>query len=979
MRYVHIEGVRSQSQNTSPSSKLFDDELVKLQADFRTTTDKITNASPNLILEWKTDSVTTRNQIPTNLRKKGLVISYKDPNIIENGGWITEQYIAADVPTNTLWGYSERWSKWDYQKQINYIKSDLAYDYKVTYNSNFGTMLMAVPKDIRKQFLVVAYTDNNGNLVRIIRKTPFNQTTDGDTGWYASTAWETLVSRGEFSEVQKNVLLMSKTNFVCNILNNSPTGDFNKVTNTLYFSSSTNPTQSKGLNVSFGIGNKDAIDRMNLLYKIGVKPSIQMTIEESNISTLKGMYFYNTKGQSTTAPFQSKNIAGKTVYYADDLDIPDNLWYILFYLYSNVKTTSGEASLRILSADIYYPNEMHNNYFINGDGENLIESHIIFDTDYDTGTNKYCKIIDDRTALITVPKGTNLGARDIVIPLKSFPKPLSFGSIGEKKLIRFKSNGDSSFGDLNFADISAEINAKLIDISKFSNPISFKDSEVLYLSELQNTNNYYGQYAYNKVAIRCGLTPNVVLEEDFICIIQADILDFKQADNLNGELDRIRTDLSDMKKSIGTYSANFHNPYCGIVGKSENVILSDKNTIKIDNGISENGEYVDLLIAASRVRSHNIEEPEYSVQFITNKTTKDSIGITADVLSETNIKIQSATVSYDEIYNGIVTVNFKLLKQTSDIRYIKLRCTFTTSLSEGISLSISDCSVKNLSKSSSIADTIYNLQYGNRPIIIQSQNGKKFRLVISEDGTLSTAPSVPSKMMVMSHSWGLIPYNPSQGWYGNWGMAASEESLDMINQIETQGKSFNPEFSSFYYRFATFATNFKNGASWFKQFDCSNLDFDSIFICCFAAGPIDGDWTGFAEALYDCVTNYVCKGKSNIPVYIGYGGGDRAEIEKAAGLFGTQLIDTSDAYSSDGRGWPWLMPAKPDGSQPIKAMELPEGANAEDYILNGQLTHPGNWGFYSVAKKLSNQIHKDFSIQNDNPIVKDFNTYKKQP
>ena len=96
-------------------------------------------------------------------------------------------------------------------------------------------------------------------------------------------------------------------------------------------------------------------------------------------------------------------------------------------------------------------------------------------------------------------------------------------------------------------------------------------------------------------------------------------------------------------------------------------------------------------------------------------------------------------------------------------------------------------------------------------------------------------------------------------------------------------------------------------------------------------------------------------------------------------MFGTQLIDTSDAYTTNGKGWPWLMPAKPDGTRPIKAMSLPEGANPEDYILGNLLDHPGNWGFYTVAKNLSNQIHTDFSIQNDNPVVMNFNTYKIQP
>lgn len=939
----------------------------------------------NVILEWKTDAITTRNQIPTKKRKKGLVISYRNPNKKINNGWVTEQYIADDVPTNVLWGYSERWFEWNYQEQINSIKSDLTFDYKVTYNSNFGTMLLTVPKDIRKQFLVVAYTDSNDNLVRIIRTAPFNQITDGDGGWYASNAWETLVSRKEFDSLQtKSVIMKPNSNYIFKIENKS-NGTFDNKTNTITWDESTIPERLKGFTLFFGIDQPEVINKVKFLSDKGIKPNLQVVVESENIRINNTIYLFNEKNSIVVnTQLKSRVESGKTVYYFDELDIPEDFKFLSTSIMANIKENSGQSAyIRILSADIYYDNVLANNLFAQGSSNGLIEKPILFDVNADLSFNKYCHIIDEQTALITVPKGTKLNARDIVIPLKSFQQPLEFGGITNTvKLLKVESEGESNFSELNFYEFSVASGASIASFAAFNTFTSDKENETYYTCSLSNLTNYYGQYKYNSISIRCGKSPSSVLEKDFTCKIKISILDFPESDNLNNELIRIKTDLNDVRKSIGLYSSNFVNPFCGIVSKSSNVYLSDKTTYKIDEGVNEQNEYADLLIAVARVRAHGIEDPEFSIQLITDKTSEDKINITADVLSEYGIKIQSATVSYDEIYNGIVTVNFKLLKQTSDIRFVKVRCTFTTSLSEGTSVTVSNCSVTNLKKSSTIADTLYNLQYGNRPIILQSSGGNKFRLVVSDDGTLSTAPSLPSRMMIMSHSWGLIPYNPSSGWYGNWGLCASDESLDMVHQIETEGKKLNPEFTTFFYRFATFAAAFKNGASWYEQFDCSDLDFDSIFICSFAAGPSDGNWTGFGRALYDCVTNYVCKGKSNVKVYISYKGATFApdnEMQEAASLFGTELIDVTEATTTQGTGWPWLMPAKPDGTRPIKAMTLPEGANPEDYMLNSPLTHPGNWGFYTIAKKVVNKMFEDFGVENPDPTIMDFETYKKQP
>lgn len=936
-------------------------------------------AGGNLILEWNTDDVTTRNQIKAGKRKKGIVISYKNPNVTVNNGWVTEQYIADDIPENVLWGYDNRWKAWNYQEQVDNIKSELVFDYQVTYNSNFGSMLLAVPKEIRKQFLIVAYTDNNGDLIRIIRTAPFNQEADGDAGWYASTAWETLVSRKELDGVKKDILLRPFAHFIVTATK-SGNGIYDKATNTLKWDTSTTPQVNTGITFIFGRNEHDVMERVRTLSMLGIRPNIRLLIETENLNVNANVYVYDIKNNLVLNKYLVKSSNGGMIQFQyEGIECGADTWYITSSVLANTKIdNTKESYIKIVSADLYYSDVIANNFFIHGDADELFGRSVEFDTDSDMSENKYCTIIDEETALITIPKGTELNARDVIIPLKSFHQVFDFGStLGASKMIKVTSEGKSVFSELDFAEISV---ATAVTISKFSlsKIQSDKNNETLYICALDNLGNYDGPYGYNSLAVRCGKNPKTVLEDDFICKIRMSILDFSQSENLSDELIRLKTSVSDLRKNIGAYTVTRNNHYCGIVGKSNNVILSDKYTFRIDKGTNEQNEYADLLISVSRVRELGITEPEYTLMLITDKTSKDKIGLTADILSEFGVKIQSSTVSYDEIYNGIVTVKFKLLKQLSGIRFVKVRCTFTTQLSEGMSVSVSNCSVSNLKESDSIAETLHSLQYANNPIILRSSGGKEFRLTVSDDGKLSTTYLLPKRMMVMSHSWGLIPYNPAQGWCGNWGMAASEESLDMVHQIETLGKSLNPEFTTFFYRFATFATNFKQGASWFEQFDCSDLDFDSIFICSFAAGPNDGDWNGFGQALYDCLINYVCKGKSGVKIYVSdYG--PTEELEKVCALLGTELIDLSEAMSKNGTGWPWLMPAKPDGTRPIKANTLPDGANPEDYILVGPLNHPGNWGFYTVAKKVVNKMYEDFGIENPDPTIMDFETYKKQP
>lgn len=68
----------------------------------------------NMILEWNTDTATTRKQVVKKMRKAGIQISYKDPL----NGWINEQYIGTSF-TDLEWVKDKNWERIVSQTKIS--------------------------------------------------------------------------------------------------------------------------------------------------------------------------------------------------------------------------------------------------------------------------------------------------------------------------------------------------------------------------------------------------------------------------------------------------------------------------------------------------------------------------------------------------------------------------------------------------------------------------------------------------------------------------------------------------------------------------------------------------------------------------------------------------------------------------------------------------------------------------------------------
>ena len=848
------------------------------------------------VLEWSTNAKNTRNTIPNAQREKGMLITYQNPNVANDGGWVIEQLVG-DPVANNLFGDDLRWLQIPYNTSIN----------------------------------------------------------------------------------------INTTNGICRIFSiNTVNGVYDNLTNTISWGASDSLDRSEGFLCSVGQFDKDIVKRMLKLYNMGIKPSIKIMIETSNLNAGGSFYSYNKLGAlQNNYGFNNKTEFDKTIYYKDNFDIDENTSYFTFRMGVNTKVDASLASsLRLISADIYYNNPVWNNYLKYGEEYDPIQRELRLDT-ANPNSSKYIKVIDDRTVQIAIPAGTTLFARDILIPLQSFPIPLDRKEgIGGGMFFTIEYEGDSP-EPLTFWEVSVAPSSTIFTIgTKQTSPVV--QNTIFYAGSFNqnNINNYKNNYNYSNLAIRCGCTSQTTLSNDIICKLRFKVTGWNFEDIVMDELESLRQQVYDLRKAIGIYNSDASKPFLSIVGKSSNVKLDDSYSCSIPSGTAMSGEYVDLLVDVSKARNLGIENPTFYIRLATDKTEASAIPITSTVRTESNaFQIQTAQTVYDEIYNSYVDINFNLLKQTSGVHRVIVRVSFTSSSTDGMTMSVVNSYINGVGIRDDIKTEIDYLKDYNRPLYVKSANGTKYRIAVDNSGNLITAPAVPTKMMFLAHSWGCIFAN--KGWHGNWGLCASAEHLDLLGQTKSMFQTVSPEFTTFFKNFAAFGPNCDNISYWEQNYDCEDLDFDSICIASFAAQP--SSYTNFANKLYDCITNYVCKGKSAIPVFIldtGFGGDDQlTQLRTAAGLFGTQLVEGAREWASDRNmtGWPWKMPPDPEtGIYPLKRMALPEGADPNLYMLNGPLTHPGNWGFYRLAKKLVNEMYRYYGLTNPDPTILTFDQYRMQ-
>lgn len=103
----------------------------------------------NKILEWKTDAATTRKKVPAKERKAGMQISYKPTD----SDWVNEQYVGTSF-TDTEWVKDSNWEKIPKQKQLTELEKG-----KANINNNYSESKMLDKSD------GFYFTDKNGNVI----------------------------------------------------------------------------------------------------------------------------------------------------------------------------------------------------------------------------------------------------------------------------------------------------------------------------------------------------------------------------------------------------------------------------------------------------------------------------------------------------------------------------------------------------------------------------------------------------------------------------------------------------------------------------------------------------------------------------------------------------------------------------------------------------------------------------------------------
>lgn len=81
----------------------------------------------NKILEWKNDAATTRKEVPVTERKAGMQISYKPTD----SDWVNEQYIGTYF-TDTEWVKDSNWEKIPKQKQLTELDDNIINSYSIS-------------------------------------------------------------------------------------------------------------------------------------------------------------------------------------------------------------------------------------------------------------------------------------------------------------------------------------------------------------------------------------------------------------------------------------------------------------------------------------------------------------------------------------------------------------------------------------------------------------------------------------------------------------------------------------------------------------------------------------------------------------------------------------------------------------------------------------------------------------------------------
>lgn len=437
----------------------------------------------------------------------------------------------------------------------------------------------------------------------------------------------------------------------------------------------------------------------------------------------------------------------------------------------------------------------------------------------------------------------------------------------------------------------------------------------------------------------------------------------------------IENKINALYKVIGTpYNVDYIDPMKSIAvhvvdGASIVNFATGKLGFRVNNGAVENGNYIDVLIDYNRFFGTTSNAPAYDMFFAF--TGNESNAFKVEIFDEHYNKLDNGTWWYD-FNNGWIRVNYTLSKFISNERVI-VRLTATTGIENGFDCYYDHTLIDGYGTKMSIDDRLKVLEGQNAPNIVVSPSGKKFEIIVSDDGVLSTKNYYFSKIMHITHSFGYHGPAPQLGWNPSetWGMAAETKEKDYIHKLFDYMKTVNPEVQiSHIVNVADFEQNHQNPDYDMSKWDyLNNYEFDCIVVR--IGENAGGKWQDFGDHIIDLIENHVGVGKT-YKVFISsmfalssdtqdnVSQPMNIELNKVATHFGTKLAMINKNNSSDHsvntyNAWNPndLLPPKPDGSQYNKETEVNSG------VTSG---HPGNHGMEMIADEFWKEIKRTYGI-----------------
>lgn len=811
--------------------------------------------------------------------------------------------------------------------------------------TNLRSLLLSVPKDIKKKFLIVRYLDDTNIHNSIIRISDFNN----DSEWADATGWEILPTENSDKELF-NALINESAVYkkdllpLCHTVKKEYTSSESVV----------------NINLEICVLYANYLCGINK-YLNNPKYKFKLILRCKNILGRFSVYSSNENYTTPLTTYQDYQFAEISF---NTLDTFTCLCQI------SKKDKSKEASFEVVS------------FYLTNDDNNLSYKG------YNTATlmftpKRFCSVKHDGIINVAIPKGTDIAYRN---GLSVYADDLS--CIYSKNCVLRIVCDNKILEKLSFIEVAYGANYKKIADFKFSSVTRVSDS--LYVVYLTLSKLYYDNFRYTnaKLYLVLGANSQYTTEEDLDFNLKFEAL----VEDESKEQD-IKYSIDECRKNIGTYCSNIENIITETSNKSDNILFSNNTELGyyIQEGSNMLNEYlvwdIDIKQFSYKILAYPVT---CSVNIITNKYSKNDFDVLAELYNEAGDIVDTLEPNYGEIYNGIIKIEFQITSLYRSVNKLQLKLTIKSDSTTGVSFSVYENKVNDLTVQDTIASRLYNLENSNeKNIAITSPSGYKFNISVDDEGNLKVTKLGSSKMLVMAHSWGKIPKNPSIGWYGDWSASASAESLDLTHQIASQIKTVKDGFEASLYRFAIFGTMFKDESSWATNAELNGmqeLDFDSICICSFVASPPNKDWTGFGKALVKYINNIVLVKKdgtkrTGVQIYMIKQALSADipddEINYAVETLGINLIDDAELLTQKCGAFPWIMPNTDDGSPVTKGSNGEQGNSTT--LSYGMVTHPGNYGYYRIAKQVKEAYCNANNIKNDDKEILEINKYAQQP